>query len=129
MPCDSSHMEPSSWEMEMTKVVLLLDEVNGKGTPDPDKFNEGYDRRVYCTDMSKEVADRFVRRLCTRLKKLDRLVDGLNGYSFELRMWWRDHQRMDRVRESRLARTAKERDEKRAALAKLTKKERKLLNV
>ncbi len=128
MPCDSSHMEPSSWEIEMTKVVLLLDEVAGNGTPDPDKFHDGYDNRVYSIDMGGEVADRLVRKLCTRIKKLERLR-GLDGYSFELRMWWRDHQKADRVRESRLARTAKERDEKRAALAKLTRKERKLLNV
>lgn len=28
MPCDTSYMEPNQREAEMTKIVLLLDELN-----------------------------------------------------------------------------------------------------
>lgn len=94
MPCDSSHMNPNRREKEVSKIVQLLDELDGLGPPDPNIYGNGYDKRVYncCT---KELADSLISTLCSRLKQLG----DVSGYSLELQMWWRDHQAIDRAKE------------------------------
>jgi len=124
MPCNSDYMEADERECELTKVVQLLDELDGKGPPDPETYGNGYDKRVYNDWQDGGV--KFVVELCNRLQKLETCI---SDYSLEMQMWWRDHQRADRERiefELRRKKTKRSRD---AALAKLTPYERSLLGL
>jgi hypothetical protein len=119
MPCDSSHLEATSVEREMSQVACLLDELDGK------KINSqhwrGYHPRVYSQRVD---CDKMVAKLCKRLQSVD-----VKDYSLEMQIWWRDHQAADKARvEAELAK-AKDAKAKKAALAKLTPHEKKLLGI
>jgi hypothetical protein len=86
-------MEATSREIELSKVVQLLDELEGK--PLSHNYGRGYDSRVYCQNISKEQADLWVSTLCAKLTKLGKKV---KKYSLEMQIWWRDHQLADKAR-------------------------------
>lgn len=92
MPCDSSHMEPNTRELELSRVRTFLDETDGKEF-DAD-HHRGYHPAIYCQTVSKGTADRLVEELCKRCQMLD-----LTKFSLELQIWWRDHQKVDQARE------------------------------
>lgn len=119
MPCDSSYMNPTRQELDMSRVACLIDELNGK------RFNgahwDGYHPRVYCKKIN---ADAMTVKLCSRLQKVD-----VSKYSLEMQMWWRDHKEADKKRAKAALAAAKTEKQRKAALVKLTKHERKLLGL
>lgn len=122
MPCNSDYMNPNDWEIEMSKVACLLDELNGL-TFNKNKFG-GYHPRVYTKSISKELGDKWVEKLCSKLQKED-----VTKYSLEMQLWWRDHQAADKKRLKEERAQIKDKKKKEEALAKLTPYERKLLGL
>lgn len=122
MPCDSSHMEAQGFEVEMSKVACLLDELDGKAFTM--ESWRGYHPRVYCKPQDRRVADEMTADLCRKLQGID-----VTKQSLEMQIWWRDHQAADEARVKREVAAAEAKDAKATALAKLTPYERKLLGV
>lgn len=96
MPCDSSHLEPTEYEVEGTKLVYLLEEIDTGKKPDPAAFRSGMHQNVY-GKISKAGLDRMTAKLCRKLKALH--PEGIESYSLEMQLWWRDHQEADRQKE------------------------------
>ena len=122
MPCDGSYMDANKREIELSRVACLLDELDGKPI---DKHDwSGYHPRAYGRARDVKRADAMVAQLCERLQAVD-----VKNYSLEMQMWWRDHQIADKARvEAELVAT-KNAEERKAALAKLTPHERRLLGL
>ena len=119
MPCDSSYMEANGLEIRLSQVACLLDELDGKGF---DQAHwQGYHPRVYNQRVD---GDKMVAKLCKRLQSVD-----VKDYSLEMQIWWRDHQAADRARAEEELAAAKDAKAKKAAIAKLTPHERKLLGI
>ena len=125
MPCNSDYMDASSSEINLSRVLLLLDELDGKGAPDPhgDQW-AGYDKRVYSRGTTKSLLNEKVALLCSRLQKID-----VTKYSLEMQVWWRNHQCADRKREKMERAKSETAKVKAAALKKLTTKEKKALGL
>lgn len=127
MPCNSDHLAPSSLEIEVSRLYILLDELAGKGEPNPrsDRWH-GCDKRAYNVGREKlrELADELTARLCEKVKKVD-----MKKCSLELQVWARDHARADAKKRASREKARKKQDIKVAALKKLTKAERKALGL
>lgn len=127
MPCDSSYMEPTNREIELSKVIQLLDEVRSGRTPGSD-FNNGTDRRVYGESIPAPMADDWVRELCASCQDIED-NGGLLNASLELQIWWRDHKRHDKARKDREIEDDRRAAIRARALRKLTDEEREVLEV
>ena len=121
MPCNSDYLNASDWEIEISRVACLLDELKGKPI-DPDHWR-GYHPDVY-GKCARVDGDNMVAALCANLRRLD-----VSNYSLEMQMWWRDHQKADAERVTREQAEAQKAADREAALAKLTDYERELLGV
>jgi hypothetical protein len=119
MPCESGYLAANDYEVRMSRVACLLEELDGK--PIDGEHWGGYHPRVYCKDPS---SDEMVQELCSRLQKLD-----VTKYSLEMQVWWRDHQKADKERLERGIREATELKARAEAMAKLTPYERGLLGL
>lgn len=126
MPCSSSHCEPTAREIELTKVYCVFDELNGLGS-EPDKWKGGYHPKVYGQVISNRDADDLVAEACSRLGLLSQTALGM--CSFELQMWWRDHQAADARRVGRDRARAVLEEKRTQGLAKLTREEKKALGL
>lgn len=89
MPCDSSHMKPHTWEIEASRIMYFLAEVN-RNKRDI-SWLEGFHPDIYCEPVSKDIVDFLTRSLCRTLKQKD-----ATKYSLELQIWYRDHCKWDR---------------------------------
>ena len=70
MPCNSDYFEANDFEIQMSRVVCLLDELDYGKKINPDHWR-GYHPLAYHKGLSKADADKLVASLCSRLKKLD----------------------------------------------------------
>ena len=122
MPCNSDHMEADDQEIRASQMWALIDELDGKGAPTPESWR-GYHKKGY--NKINDLAT-LARTLCERLQRLESL-GGIDKCSFEMQMWWRDHQEADLRRIKAEIQAKKNEVERKAALAKLTAHERKLL--
>lgn len=120
MPCDSDYMRANDYEVRLSQVACLLDELNGKVGIDKSDWN-GYHPKVYNRRVD---GDALVSELCGRLQPLD-----VSKLSLEMQVWWRDHQQADKARLEAEALQRKTEAEKTAALEKLTPYERSLLGL
>lgn len=121
MPCDSSYLNASGREIELSRVACLLDELDGK--PINASYWDGYHPLVYgkCGEINE---DKLVSKLCSRLQNID-----VKKQSLEMQIWWRDHQIADKKRLKNELKEKKNKISRAAAIAKLTKYERKLLHL
>lgn len=123
MPCSSEHMEPQPREREMSRVMCLLDELDGK------KWDRsswaGFHPSAYCQSNTQQRLDKATAQLCRRLRK--RTPEEISKLSLELQMWWRDHQALDQARMEEAIEQERKDRLKQAALEKLTKEEREVL--
>lgn len=125
MPCVSDYQEPNGLEVEHARLNALLKEVKG-GKFSKTNFENAFDSKVY-NKTTKEIVDTKTAELCGILKKTNK--DVISKYSLELQLWWRDHKKADaRRKREKKADTNKVRLRK-AALAKLSTKEREALNI
>lgn len=92
MPCDSSYMEPSTKELEMSKVATFLDEIK-KGVEPAQNNLKGFHPNIYNNNLSDSQCDALVAELCKLCQEID-----VTTYSLELQIWWRDHQAADMKR-------------------------------
>lgn len=123
MPCYSP--EPDDIDKEASVVAALLEEL--KTGILPDWYNDGY-KFMYDNKIgSREVVEKFVPLLCSKLQKMPETT--LKVCSLEMQMWWRDHQKTDKKRLEEEMKKKKEGEGKQKAIAKLTPYERKLLGL
>ena len=97
MPCNCDHLEATDYEIELSKMYWVQDDLNGykhRGT-----YGDGFDERAYNQHkkLTKEFMDKMAAKLCKRLSKRERVDD----LTLETQIWWRDHQEADRKREQR----------------------------
>lgn len=88
MPC----YEPrtSEREIELSKVLSLLKEINEGIAPDP----RSYGKIDVYENFSQQQRDKLYAELCAKLKKVD-----VKKYSLEMQIWWREHQKFDKERD------------------------------
>src|SRR5688500_1174854 len=122
MACNSDYLAPHSEEIEATKIVALLDELDGKGQPNPKTYNSGLDKRVY-NNANNNLLDSLTQQLCSRLQ----LEKDISVYSLELQIWWRDHQAADKKRVEEELRINQRTKDKADVLKKLTPYDRSFL--
>ena len=123
MPCDASHMESNHSEVEASKIMCLLEELETGEQVDPESSSwKGYHPRVYCKSFDLHG---LTSRLCNQLQKIKK--KDIKKYSLEMQVWWRDHQRADKERIERELEVHKNQKAKERALKKLTPYERELL--
>lgn len=126
MPCDSSYMNANDLEKELSRVLLLLEELK-TGKPIDPKSSDwgGYLPGVYGDGQSslRRRADIAVAELCSKLQR----IPDIQRYSLEMQMWWREHQEADRQREKQEFENKKKHQTRIAALAKLSEEERQSL--
>lgn len=124
MPCNSEYLASNCAEQELSKVLALMDELDGKGRPDPDSYGNGYDKRAY-GNASDERLNELVATLCSRLTA----ISDVSQYSLEMQLWWRDHQRADERRRRGEDVALEYERKKAAALSKLTDEDRAVLGL
>lgn len=121
MPCDASHMEPTPLEVELSKVLCCLDELNETGVI-KESWWKGYHPLAYTKNISLDTLNKLTASLCSQLKKVT-----VANYSLNLQMWVKDHEDLDKLRQQK----AKQERQKKAvverALKKLTPIERRAL--
>lgn len=120
MPCNSDYLNPTHEEKELSQIACLLDELDGKKKIDKSHWS-GHHPKVYGKRVN---GDELIAKLCSRLKKED-----VSKRSLEMQIWWRDHKRADKKRIANEAANRKFSLERKAAIKKLTAKERRLLGL
>lgn len=96
MPCDSSYMDPTRMEQNLSQVACLLDEINGGDPADRTSHDwNGNHPAVYNRGLGRATLDQWVSVLCSKLEARGGAAD----LSLEMQIWWRDHQRADEWRE------------------------------
>lgn len=125
MPCNSDYMNANRLEIELSRVLLLIKELE-TGKPVDIHSSEwgGYLSGVYNGGDLRKRADAAVADLCSRLQKVD-----VSKFSLEMQMWWRDHQAADKKREAEEKKKAEQDALRAAARSKLTPEERAALNL
>jgi hypothetical protein len=89
-----------------------------------------YDERsspAYVAREFKERLDKATRVACTLLTKMH--PRDIRELPKEIQEWWGDHQELDRQREMREQEARERKRKKKAALAKLSPEERKVLGI
>jgi len=122
MPCSSEHMKPTHKEREHSKVLSLLDELRTGVLPDT--FDSGYHKKAYGNYTSDEQLNSKTAKLCSKLQDED-----VSKRSLEMQLWWRNHQIVDKERLKFALEQSKDKEARKAALAKLTPYELKLLGL
>lgn len=123
MPCNCDYMEANGFEIEMSHVYCLLDEIKGKKSINKSHWS-GYHPKAYCKSMDKKKHDKATQKLCSFLQNAD-----VTQYSLEMQIWWRDHQKADKKRLENKIKKEKTEELKKKALSKLSKYELKLLGL
>lgn len=121
MPCNCDHLNANSLEIELSRVLMLTEELNtGVPVDSHSKDWNGYKNGVYNSGDKKNRANEATANLCSRLQTID-----VSKYSPEMQIWWRDHQAADKKRKEKTDQEAL----RAAALAKLTPAERSALGL
>lgn len=120
MPCNSDYMKASNYEVEISRVACLLDEL--RGFPFKKIHWNGYHPDVYCQHVVD--GDKLTRELCEKLQNID-----VTEYSLEMQIWWRDHQRADEERIRKEIERQQTESDKQKALSKLSSYERRILGL
>ncbi|AEC53149.1 hypothetical protein SCRM01_203 [Synechococcus phage S-CRM01] len=122
MPCNSDYLDANGWEQQISKVACLHDELDGK--PHNKSHWAGFHPSVYCKGLTREQGDEMVADLCYRLQHTD-----VSKLSLEAQMWWRDHMEADKRRVLNDMKVAREQEDKKALLDRLTPYEKQLLGL
>lgn len=126
MPCRSDHMEPQPREVEMSRVLTLTDELNGK------KFSKdnysGYHPNAYCKSISQGELNEATAKLCQWLR-LQEQLGKIGKYSLKLQMWWRDHKKADARHDAEDKEAARLARLRKAGAKRLTKNQRLALGI
>ena len=133
MPCQSYESpSPSEYDKSITETVKnLIYAQNQLGVIISNSLTEAYSKSYF----DKAEGDKWTKKLCELLtglskKKRDELVyNPKSAKSRRLADWWEEHQRQDKERVRAELKKAKEDKEIKTALAKLTAREKKLLNL
>lgn len=117
MPCRSEYLQPTHYEIALSKIYSSLDEIKNGNYVN----HKGHHPKAYCKGITQRDVDEKTEELCSKLQTLD-----VSKLSLETQMWWRDHQVVDKKRimeEYRLS------ENKLKFIENLTPYEKKLLNL
>ena len=92
MACDAGYLRGKPEEIEASKVLALLEELETGELPLM-SFGHGDCDEVHEIGAAK-ILEEKVPELCRRLKTVD-----ISSYSGQMQKWWEEHQRADRKRE------------------------------
>jgi hypothetical protein len=92
VPCNSDYMNPRESEINMSRVLCHLAELEGK--PFEKHWLEGYHPKAYNKNIVKTDLDQAVKKLCSKLRS----TKDVSKYSLELQLWSRDHSIADKER-------------------------------
>lgn len=125
MPCNADYLNPNQKEINLSKVLAFLDELETGSLNAHDL--SGYRKDVYNTSVESidERLSNKVPELCSKLQNMSE--SEVKNLSLELQMWWRDHQEADKVRIEEELNELKRKEDIEKALDKLTDYERGLL--
>lgn len=87
MPCRSDYMDPNHREIEVSKVLSCLDELN-TGIMTTVHY-DGCHPKAYMKCVTLGELNGMTDRLCNKLSQLKKT--DLTTKSLELQLWWRDH--------------------------------------
>lgn len=121
MPCNSDYLEARPSEVEASKVLALLEELETGNLPE--YFGDGYYSEVYNKN-EKEILSEKVPELCKKLQKVD-----VSSYSLEMQLWWREHQKADKERIEKELKLIQEDSDRQKAINKLSDYEKGLLGL
>lgn len=126
MPCNCDHMNANSLETELSRVLMLTEELD-TGIPVNSRSHDwdGYKAGVYNGGNLKKRADEATANLCNRLQK----ITDVSKYSPEMQIWWRDHQAADLAREAKEKAEAERQSLRNSGIGKLTPEERRALGL
>lgn len=126
MGCRSDYMEPNEREVEMSRVLVLIDELNGKEFK---KENySGYHPDVYSKGITQDDIDKATANLCSKLKQVE-AEGNVSDYSLELQIWWRDHKEADKRHDAEDKEEKRQAKLRKDAAKQLTKEQRKALGI
>lgn len=91
MPCNCDHLNANQLEIELSRVLMLIEEVRTGIPVDPRSSDWGGYKNGAYNETTRAKADESTAQLCTLLKTID-----VSKHSLELQLWWRDHQSADR---------------------------------
>ena len=111
MACNSDHMEPRLREIESREIIEMLSSV-GLYKGDAPYYGD------------TPLLDDHTSQLCLFCQEND-----LTGYSLEIQIWWRDHQKADIARIKKEIDRVKDDQDRDKAISKLTEHERQLLGI
>lgn len=129
MPCDSSYMEATPHEILMSRLLLVLDELRGGKTIDPNS-NEwrGYDPRIYNGGWGsgqrpdrQKLEDEVIAEAGTN--------SSLVSYSLEVQTMVRDLKALRRIETQDEIEEQRKKDLRAQALGKLTDDEKEALGI
>jgi hypothetical protein len=123
MGCRSDYLEPTQREIENSKVLALLKEIETGEDPRDNNFGTGMGESYNNT--TQKTLDENTAKLCSKLQELNK--NDIVNMSLELQTWWRDHKEADKRHLEEELKKEKDDKAREEALAKLTPYERKLL--
>lgn len=99
MPCDSSYMQANGLEIEVSRMMMLIEELEGGKHPNvSSRWWRGYHPNVYGKPHQEVrlLADQCAKQLCASLR--GKLPTQIKDMSLEMQLWWREHQKADKKR-------------------------------
>lgn len=133
MPCQSyEYPTPSEYDKNISETVKnLIFAKNQLGIITSDSLVKAYAKSYF----DKTEGDKWTKELCklltglTKKKREELVYNPKSAKSRRLADWWEEHQRQDKERKKEELQKAKEDAEIKAALSKLTAREKRLLNL
>lgn len=134
MPCSCDRPEAAHFDHAIYRAAPLLLYVR-EAMHQPVEYWLRQFTHALLYQVTQQVADGITSRLCdacrnmTEDQKQEIIYDGRNPSARKLADWWEEHQEADRRREAKEAKDAADDIIRKAALAKLTSEERRVLGV
>lgn len=126
MPCDSSYMDATPFEIKSSRILLCLDELRGGKTVDSTSPGwNGYDQRAYGGGHgTRRDLENIEQKLLDEAAGVD-----LSTFSLELQIMVRDLRELKSEKHQRKIEKQRKENIRETALGKLTKEEREVLGI
>lgn len=125
MPCDSSYMDATPFEIKMSRILLCLDELREGKTVDPDSPEwRGYDKRAYGGGHGSKDLGNIEQEFLDAASEVD-----IISYSLEVQTMVRDLVKLRGKKHQKKIEEQHKRDVRSRAIGKLTPEEREVLGI
>ena len=131
MPCNSDYMNATPYEIKMSRLLLVLDELDGGKTIDPTSNEwQGYDPRIYGgghgagQHRAWGYEDKIAQEILDKANGID-----LTSFSLEVQIMVRDLKKLQKKDAIERIREQRKKDIRARAIGKLTPEEREVLGI